>query len=57
MESIGARVHNETYIMKQINDKPKVIWWAKVNVREPMIKDDFIRLQKHCLFGLEAQEG
>jgi hypothetical protein len=43
--------------MKQIYNKHKTIWQARVNVREPMIRDDFIRLQKHCLFGLEAQEG
>jgi hypothetical protein len=42
------------YTMKQIYNKHKAIWWARVNVGEPMIKDDFIRLQKHCLFGLEA---
>jgi hypothetical protein len=33
------------YIMKQIYDKHKVIWWARVNVGEPMIKDDFIKAQ------------
>jgi hypothetical protein len=44
------------YTMKQIYNKHKTIWWPRVNVGEPMIKDDFISLQKHCLFGLEAQE-
>ncbi len=31
------------YTIKQIYDKHKAIWWAKINVRESMTRDDFIR--------------
>jgi hypothetical protein len=31
------------YIVKQIYDKNKVIWWARINVGETMTRDDFIR--------------
>jgi hypothetical protein len=33
------------YIIKQIYDKHKVIWWARINVREVMTRDDFIKQQ------------
>jgi len=33
------------YIIKQIYDKRKAIWWAKINVGETMTRDDFIRQQ------------
>jgi len=33
------------YILKQIYDKHKAIWWAKINAREAMTTDDFIRQQ------------
>jgi len=33
------------YTIKQIYDKHKVIWWDKVNVKETMMRDDFIRQQ------------
>jgi hypothetical protein len=33
------------YTVKQIYDKHKAIWWARINVREAMTKDDFIRQQ------------
>ncbi len=33
------------YIVKQIYDKHKVIWWARINAREAMTRDDFIRQQ------------
>ncbi len=31
------------YTIKQIYDKHKAIWWARINAREVMTKDDFIR--------------
>jgi hypothetical protein len=31
------------YIIKQIYDKHKVIWWARINAKEEMTRDDFIR--------------
>jgi len=33
------------YTIKQIYDKHKAIWWAKINAREVMTRDDFIRQQ------------
>ncbi len=33
------------YIIKQIYDKHKEIWWDKVNTWKTMMKDDFIRQQ------------
>jgi hypothetical protein len=33
------------YIVKQIYDKHKAIWWARINVGEAMTRDDFIRQQ------------
>jgi hypothetical protein len=34
-----------SYTIKQIYDKHKAIWWAKINARETMTRDDFIRQQ------------
>jgi len=31
------------YIIKQIYDKHKAIWWTRINAKEMMIRDDFIR--------------
>ncbi len=31
--------------MKQIYDKHKAIWWARINVGEAMTRDDFIKQQ------------
>jgi hypothetical protein len=31
------------YIVKQIYDKHKAIWWARINAREMMTRDDFIK--------------
>jgi hypothetical protein len=33
------------YIVNQIYDKRKAIWWARINVGEAMKRDDFIRQQ------------
>jgi len=32
------------YTMKQIYDKPKEIWWSRVNANEQMTWDDFLKL-------------
>ncbi len=34
-----------SYTIKQIYDKHKVIWWGRVNVKETMMRDDFIKQQ------------
>jgi hypothetical protein len=33
------------YIVKQLYDKPKMIWWDRINVGKTMTKDDFIKQQ------------
>jgi hypothetical protein len=33
------------YTIEQIYDKHKAIWWAKINAKEAMTRDDFIRQQ------------
>ncbi len=33
------------YTIKQIYDKHKAIWWARINVGEAMTKDNFIKQQ------------
>jgi hypothetical protein len=33
------------YSVKQIYDKHKAIWWAKINAGEAMTRDDFIKQQ------------
>ncbi len=33
------------YIIKQIYDEHKAIWWAKINAGEVMTRDDFIKQQ------------
>jgi hypothetical protein len=40
MSQLGLR-----YIMKQIYEKHKAIWWALINAEEPMTRGDFIMLQ------------
>jgi hypothetical protein len=42
------------YIMKQIYDKHKKIWWAHANVGKWMTRDDFLR---HNLLRSQTQEG
>jgi hypothetical protein len=44
------------YMVKQI-DKHKAIWWAWVNVREPMTKDDFLRLQNIIYLDWKHKKG
>jgi hypothetical protein len=31
------------YIVKQVYDKHKAIWWANINARKTMTRDDFIK--------------
>jgi hypothetical protein len=45
------------YTIKQIYDKHKVIWWARINARAKMTRDDLIKQQRHCLLGLQTQKG
>jgi len=45
------------YIVKQIYDKHKIIWWARVNVGEPMIKDDFIKAQNIVYWDRKHKRG
>jgi hypothetical protein len=33
------------YTIKQIYDKHKAIWWARINAGEAMTRDDFIKQQ------------
>ncbi len=33
------------YTVKQIYDKHKAIWWARINAGETMTRDDFIKQQ------------
>jgi len=33
------------YTIKKIYDKHKAIWWARINAREAMTWDDFIKQQ------------
>jgi len=34
-----------SYTVKQIYDKHKAIWWARINAGEAMTRDDFIKQQ------------
>jgi hypothetical protein len=45
------------YIVKQIYDKPKVIWWDIVNVGKTMTKDDFIRQEDITYLDRKHKRG
>jgi hypothetical protein len=45
------------YIIKQIYDKHKAIWWARINVREVMTRDDFIRQQDIAYLDCKHKRG
>jgi hypothetical protein len=45
------------YIIKQIYDKHKAIWWVKINVGETMTKDDFIRQQDIAYLDRKHKRG
>ncbi len=45
------------YTIKQIYDKHKAIWWAKINVGETMTRDDFIRQQDIVYLNHKHKRG
>jgi hypothetical protein len=45
------------YIVKQIYDKHKAIWWARINAREAMIRDDFINQQDIAYWIANTKKG
>jgi hypothetical protein len=45
------------YIVKQIYDKHKEIWWAWVNVGERMTRDDFLQLQDIAYLDQKHKRG
>ncbi len=45
------------YIVKQIYDKHKAIWWAKINAGEAMTRDDFIRQQDITYLDHKHKKG
>jgi hypothetical protein len=45
------------YIVKQIYDKPKVIWWDRINVGKTMMKDDFIKQQDIAYLDHKHKKG
>jgi hypothetical protein len=44
-------------IVKQINDKHKAIWWARINAGEAMTKDDFIKQQNIAYLDRKQKKG
>jgi len=45
------------YIVNQIYDKHKEIWWDKVNTGKTMMKDDFIRQQDIVYLDHKHKKG
>jgi hypothetical protein len=45
------------YIVKQIYDKHKEIWWAHVNASQQMIRDDFLQLQNISYLDQKHKKG
>jgi hypothetical protein len=45
------------YTVKQIYDKHKAIWWARINVRKAMIKDDFIKQKNIAYLDSKHKRG
>jgi hypothetical protein len=45
------------YTMKQIYNKYKAIWWAWINVKEPMTKDYFLKLQDIVYLDRKHKKG
>jgi hypothetical protein len=45
------------YIIKQIYDKHKEIWWDKINTGRTMMKDDFIRQQDIMYLDHKHKKG
>ncbi len=45
------------YTIKQIHDKHKAIWWARINAKEAMTRDDFIRQQNIAYLDCKHKKG
>jgi hypothetical protein len=45
------------YIVKQIYDKHKAIWWAKIKARKTMAREIFIKQQKIAYLDCEHKIG
>jgi len=45
------------YTVKQIYDKHKVIWWARINAGETVTRDDFIRQQDIAYLDHKHKKG
>jgi hypothetical protein len=45
------------YTIKQIYNKHKAIWWARINVRKAMTRDDFIRQQNIAYLDHKHKRG
>ncbi len=45
------------YTVKQIYDKHKAIWWARINAGKAMIRDDFIRQQDIAYLDHKRKKG
>jgi len=45
------------YIVKQIYDRHKVIWWDRINVGETITRDDFIRHQNIVYLYCKHKKG
>jgi len=45
------------YTVKQIYDKHKVIWWAKINAGETITMDDFIRQQNSAYLDCKHKKN
>jgi hypothetical protein len=45
------------YTIKQIYDKHKVIWWARINVGKGMTRDDFIKQQDITYLDRKHKKG
>jgi hypothetical protein len=46
-----------SYTVKQIYDKHKAIWWARINPGEVMTRDDFIRQQDITYLDRKHKKG
>jgi hypothetical protein len=45
------------YTIKQIYDKQKVIWWARINARKTMTRNDFIKQQDITYLDHKHKKG
>jgi hypothetical protein len=44
------------YTVKQIYDKHKAIWWVRINAKETMTRDDFIKQQNIAYLDLKHKK-